>query len=143
MKSKKGDVVVIVLIVLVVIISVGVVGLLLVKPTKPISSPTAVQSFVTNENIAKELLEREHGLNSIKSITSLQSAAGYMRGEFDTVPSKEDLEVGRDTGGGGIFLAANIDGIWKLISVGNGQLECKLVKPYNFPDSMVSDCVDF
>lgn len=42
---------------------------------------------------------------------------------------------------GGIFLAAKIDGKWKIVYDGNGQIPCSLSK-YNFPSSMLSDCAD-
>lgn len=98
--------------------------------------------ITTNEAVAKVLLEKKNGLNTIKSITSLQSVENYMRGEFDTFPSKEDLDNGRDTGGGGIFLAAKVNSEWKLVFDGNGQIECKIVKQYNFPSNMISDCAN-
>jgi hypothetical protein len=100
------------------------------------------QSAITNETIFKSLLEKKYGVNSVKSITSLQSTENFMRGEFDTFASKEDLDAGRDTGGGGIFLAAKVNGEWKIVFDGNGQIECKIFKPYNFPSNMISDCVN-
>ena len=43
-------------------------------------------------------------------------------------------------GEGGIFLAAKVNGVWQLIFDGNGQIDCALVAPYNFPADMISDC---
>ena len=43
-------------------------------------------------------------------------------------------------GGGGMWLAAKVNGSWKLVWDGNGTISCASVKPYNFPTSMVPEC---
>jgi hypothetical protein len=40
---------------------------------------------------------------------------------------------------GGIFFVAKIDGKWKIIFDGNGQIPCNLAS-YGFPNEMLSDC---
>lgn len=40
---------------------------------------------------------------------------------------------------GGIFLAAKVNGAWKIMYDGNGQIPCSLVKQ-GFPSRMLSDC---
>jgi len=40
---------------------------------------------------------------------------------------------------GEIFLAAKIDGKWKIIFDGNGQISCGLSK-FGFPNDMLEDC---
>lgn len=44
--------------------------------------------------------------------------------------------------GGGMWLAAKVNGIWKLVWDGNGTISCGSINPYNFPVSMVSECWD-
>lgn len=95
-----------------------------------------------NEAAAKELLEKEIGANTISGVVVTEATENFMRGTFDTFPSAEDLANGRDFGSGGIFLAARVNGVWKLIFDGNGQIECSLVNPYGFPANMISDCVN-
>jgi len=46
------------------------------------------------------------------------------------------------SGEGGWFLAIKDGEIWKIVADGNGTVSCETVAPYNFPVSMVSECVD-
>lgn len=46
------------------------------------------------------------------------------------------------SGEGGWFLAFKDAGIWKIVADGNGTVSCETVAPYNFPVSMVPECVD-
>ncbi len=43
---------------------------------------------------------------------------------------------------GGWFLAYRDEGVWKIIQDGNGSVSCVKIKPYEFPLSMVSECVN-
>jgi hypothetical protein len=43
-------------------------------------------------------------------------------------------------GEGGNYLAAKVDGAWRLVFDGNGGISCDLVASYNFPESMIGDC---
>ena len=44
--------------------------------------------------------------------------------------------------GGGWWLAAKVKGIWIAVQDGNGYVSCETVVQYNFPKSMVPECVD-
>jgi hypothetical protein len=44
--------------------------------------------------------------------------------------------------GGGLWLAANTDSGWQLAYDGNGIVPCDQILSYNFPASMVSECLD-
>lgn len=45
-------------------------------------------------------------------------------------------------GEGGWFLAVKDGNSWKIVADGNGTVSCEIVAPYNFPISMVPECVD-
>lgn len=45
-----------------------------------------------------------------------------------------------DQGGGGMWFAAKVNGVWKLAWDGNGTISCTSVNPYNFPTSMIPEC---
>jgi hypothetical protein len=48
-----------------------------------------------------------------------------------------------DEGGGGMWFAAKVDGIWKLVWDGNGQINCSDIAPYpTFPKDMIPECWD-
>lgn len=44
--------------------------------------------------------------------------------------------------GGGWLLAAKVNDAWVIVDDGNGTVSCELISPYNFPVSMVPECVD-
>jgi hypothetical protein len=46
------------------------------------------------------------------------------------------------TGGGGMWFAAKVNGVWKLAWDGNGTISCTSVNPYNFPATMIPQCWD-
>jgi hypothetical protein len=43
-------------------------------------------------------------------------------------------------GGGGMWFAAKVGGVWKLAWDGNGTISCTSIDPYNFPVSMIPEC---
>jgi hypothetical protein len=46
-------------------------------------------------------------------------------------------------GGGGMWFAAKVGGVWKLVWDGNGQINCTDIAPYpGFPNSMIPECWD-
>lgn len=47
------------------------------------------------------------------------------------------------SGGGGMWFAANVNNVWKIVSDGNGVTMCSDLTPYiNFPKSMIPECWD-
>jgi hypothetical protein len=45
-----------------------------------------------------------------------------------------------EQGGGGMWFAAKVGGVWKLAWDGNGTISCTSIDPYNFPVSMIPEC---
>lgn len=45
-----------------------------------------------------------------------------------------------ETSSSGYFLAAKVDGTWKIVIDGNGAIPCSLVRSYDFPENMIEDC---
>lgn len=46
-------------------------------------------------------------------------------------------------GGGGMWFAAKVSGVWKIVADGNGSIMCSNLKPYpNFPANMIPECWD-
>jgi len=45
-------------------------------------------------------------------------------------------------GEGGWFLASKKGNNWEIVLDGNGTVSCESVAPYNFPVSMVPECID-
>jgi hypothetical protein len=71
-------------------------------------------------------------------LTFNQETDNYIRGGV----SYYDAETVKASGYimGGYFLAAKVDGNWKIVIDGNGSISCKLVNGYGFPNTMISDC---
>ena len=68
-------------------------------------------------------------------VTINQQTAEYARG---------GVKFGQDgIGEGGIFLAAKVDGKWRLVFDGNGMIPCSQLEDYNFPETMATDCFDY
>ncbi|MBU2213330.1 hypothetical protein KKC44_05990 [Patescibacteria group bacterium] len=44
---------------------------------------------------------------------------------------------------GGLFLAAETNGMWAIAHDGNGAISCKDLEQYDFPAEMIEDCADF
>lgn len=65
------------------------------------------------------------------SVRIIQGAADFARGSVGFAPGAP----------GGIFLAAKVNGQWKLVHDGNGQIPCSL-SSYGFPSEMLSDCAE-
>ncbi len=90
------------------------------------------------EETVKGLFLEKYGEDIVDTVTLSNSTETHMRGSvvFYVDPDTESEPEG------GLFLAANVDGSWKLVYDGNGQIDCSLVEPYNFPEDMVSDCAE-
>jgi len=49
--------------------------------------------------------------------------------------------INMDAGGGYVF-AAKVNGDWKIVADGNGQINCEWLVPYpDFPSNMIPECV--
>jgi len=64
-----------------------------------------------------------------------------------TISKKDDTHISggiKFTGdmGGGWFLAYKGADGWMIVQDGNGTISCETVAPYDFPKSMVPECVD-
>jgi hypothetical protein len=44
--------------------------------------------------------------------------------------------------GGGLWFAANVDGVWKLAYDGQQIMTCDVAEQYNFPNTIVEQCYD-
>lgn len=66
-------------------------------------------------------------------VTIVQQTESHLRGDITFLDAKKKPVAGA------IFLAAKIDGKWKLVFDGNGQISCGFVKQ-GFPGEMLFDC---
>lgn len=51
-------------------------------------------------------------------------------------------EGARDAAGGGVWIAAKVNGAWQIVSHGNGVPVCAELNPYNVPSAFAKTCVN-
>lgn len=120
-------------------------GTLSVSPTvgvieTPVPTATSTIAPVTptvdeTEAIKKAVklaLVAEHGATANElTITVSKIEGGYAQGGASA------------QGGGGMWFAAKVGGVWKLVWDGNGNIYCKNLVSYpNFPKNMIPECYD-
>lgn len=89
------------------------------------------------------------------SLSDYELIKAAMAAKYSKPVSEVELTVSKNTGthaqggvkfsgeiGGGWFLAYKDVGGWIIVQDGNGTVSCETIAPYNFPTSMVSECVD-
>lgn len=81
-------------------------------------------------------LAKKHDLPIKQLRTTVEKAPAVYSGLF---AQGGDYEVG--AGGGGLWVAAKVGNLWKIVWSGNGVAECSAVDPYRVPASLISGCV--
>ncbi|MFA5025565.1 MAG: hypothetical protein WC503_03610 [Candidatus Shapirobacteria bacterium] len=61
---------------------------------------------------------------------------------FKGITSSQAAGTVSFSGEGGWFLTVKKNDAWEIIADGNGTVSCETIAPYNFPISLVSECVD-
>lgn len=96
------------------------------------TSPTALPT--TNDSLLiKQALITKTGISEDKIEFSINQNTGtHAKGN---VKDKESI-------GGGYWLASKVDGQWIIVYDGQSTPSCSVINPYNFPKSMVSECLN-
>lgn len=95
------------------------------KTPEPVVDDTALitKALVVKTGIAADVIDVTVSTKTDKLAKGLVSAKG-------------------EETGGGYFLAAKVNGDWVIVFDGQSTPPCSAVNPYNFPASMVPECVD-
>ncbi len=95
-------------------------------PTPSVDETSVIKTAVKNALIA------EHGSDA----SSLNITVSKIQGNYATGDASAQ-------GGGGLWFAAKVNGQWKLVWDGNGNIQCSSLTAYpNFPTSMIPQCWD-
>jgi hypothetical protein len=99
------------------------------------ATPSDVQTADQNISIVSAVqaaLVAEHGQDAASLNVTVSKVEGlYAQGGAS------------GQGGGGMWFAAKVNGIWKLVWDGNGQINCSDLTAYPaFPKDMISECWD-
>ncbi len=107
-----------------------------ISPTESIISTLKPSPTVKEENVLLEL-QQAFGKKYNRPAEQVEV----------TIDKKDDQHIAggvKFSGemGGGWFLAyKGVDG-WIIVQDGNGTVSCEIIAPYNFPKSLVPECVD-
>jgi len=95
-----------------------------ITPTSSVDETTAVIAAV------KAAIEKEHGADANGLTYTVKTINGnYAEGAANAEH------------GGGMWFAAKVNGVWKLVWDGNGEILCSSLAPYpDFPKTMISEC---
>lgn len=86
----------------------------------------------------KKLFSLRYGKNQNDIDVTIESQdPNHVRGKLSVYDNGAELPR---EGNNGIFLAAYENGEWILLYEGVGPIVCNELKPYNFPEEMISDC---
>lgn len=108
-------------------------------PSKLQSTPTSIPTplpTVNEESLLKTVIKeaivaKSNGDGSSLDITVSKIEGNYAQGGAS------------DEGGGGMWFAAKVNGVWKLVWDGNGVILCTDLTSYpDFPSSMIPGCYD-
>jgi inhibitor of cysteine peptidase len=94
----------------------------------------SIAHLLSTEEAIRQLLAEKHNTKPSLIIVGVdQEAENHARG---------GVSFGEPGIGGGLFLAAKVDGQWRLIFDGNGAISCEKVRYYKFPEEMINDCAE-
>jgi hypothetical protein len=97
--------------------------------TPSIPTPTIDEESFLKQAI-KDALVVEHGSQA----NSLNITVSKIKGDYASGAASEQ-------GGGGMWFAAKVNGIWKLVWDGNGVILCSSLTSYpNYPADMIPEC---
>jgi len=87
--------------------------------------------------------------------SDLEQIREAMAAKYNKPVSQTNVTISKNTGshasggvtfegemGGGWLLAAKSGGKWVIVADGNGTISCELIAPYNFPSTIVNECVN-
>ena len=118
-------------------------------PTKtalPASSTPTVVSSLTPTIIPSPTATVDETLALIKAVkAALVVEHGPGAASLDVTVSKIDGNYAEGAasaqGGGAMWFAAKVNGVWKLVWDGNGQIDCSSLIAYpSFPTDMIPEC---
>jgi len=111
------------------------------RPPRPTlqtnTEPTPTLSLLPDENSLEDTLKQLFAEKFDKDIDDIILTIGEQQPSHARGGVKFEGEIG-----GGWFLAAEVGGTWLIVQDGNGTMSCEITDPYDFPVSMVPECVD-
>lgn len=99
----------------------------------PATSTPIIQNSSVKDQIILAISQKNNWDPSKVDLNVAISEGDYAKGD---VRFKEEM-------GGGLWFAAKVDGIWKIVYDGNGIITCDALTNYNnFPKDLIPQCFD-
>lgn len=104
------------------------------KEIKPTNTPIPTETEEQVIEVIKKLVANEHNkpLSDTQIIINKRDATHVQGG----------VRFAGEIAGGWLLAAKNDSGQWVIVDEGNGTISCEKIAPYNFPSSMVKECVN-
>jgi len=99
-----------------------------------IPSPT---SIVNPEKSVSKVMTEEFSKRYNKAIENVEVTVDLEQSGF----AKGSIRF-KGEGGGAIWFAAKVNDEWKLVSDGQGPMDCATAENYNMPKDLVPGCID-
>ena len=102
----------------------------------PSITPTGIQSN-NNQKADLEAIRQAYAQKYGRKVTDVELSTSQQDDShfWGTVKFRLAME-------GGWILAAKAADQWVVVQDGNGTISCEAISPYNFPKTMVSECVN-
>ena len=106
--------------------------LIVEEPTLTVAPTEREEETVSDEEGIREAMAEKHG----KEIGDVIITVSKNDGVYAQGGVRFEGEMG-----GGWWLAYKEGGEWVIVQDGNGTMSCETIEPYDFPVSMVPECV--
>lgn len=108
----------------------------LVKINEELINPPTAQ--VGNDNLAVVAVKNDLAQKYNKDFSEIDLVVEYE----DKYHLRGTVSLGSGSENSGIFLATMIDGEFKVVFDGNGAFDCQNLLTYNFPATMLPECLE-
>lgn len=105
--------------------------------------PTVTQTITAMPTPAATVDETATLMAAVKAglITEHGQDAGNMNLTVSLIQGNYAKGMANGSGGGGIWFAAKVNGMWKLVWDGNGIIQCSDLTNYpDFPNTLIPEC---
>lgn len=110
---------------------------LAVTPT-PVSTTPLPATSPVSEVPLKDLIIQALAQKNNWDVSRVELNVNKVEGDF----AKGDVRF-KDEMGGGLWFAAKVNGVWKIVFDGNGTITCDTLTNYqNFPKDLIPECFD-